>query len=109
MNLRGGSPPLNHRNELPMSLNNLRQRIDALDDEIVERLGARLNLVREVAVLKQQSATPVMQPGRVDEVKARCRARGAPLELRGEFVDALYDLIIGEACRIEYEVMSGTE
>jgi chorismate mutase len=92
-----------------MSLNDLRQRIDALDDEIVERLGARLNLVREVAVTKQASATPVMQPGRVDEVKARCRTRGATLALRGEFVDALYDLIIGEACRIEYEAMSAAE
>ena len=92
-----------------MTLHTLRQRIDALDDEIVERLGARLNLVREVAATKQASATPVMQPGRVEEVKARCRRHGAMLALRGEFVDALYDLIIGEACRIEYEAMSGTD
>lgn len=92
-----------------MSLDNLRQRIDVLDDEIVERLGARLNLVREVARTKQENATPVMQPGRVEEVKARCRARGATLALRGEFVDVLYDLIIGEACRIEYEAISGTD
>lgn len=92
-----------------MSLNHVRQRIDALDDEIIDRLGARLSLVRQVATLKQQSATPVMQPGRVDEVKARCRARGATLALRGEFVDKLYDLIIGEACRIEYEAMSNTD
>lgn len=90
-------------------LNTLRQRIDVLDDEIVERLGARLKLVREVAVTKQASATSVMQPGRVEEVKVRCRTHGARLALRGEFVDALYDLIIGEACRIEYEAMSGTD
>ncbi|WP_323119079.1 chorismate mutase [Burkholderia alba] len=92
-----------------MSLNHVRQRIDALDDEIIDRLGARLSLVRQVATLKQQSATPVMQPGRVDEVKARCRARGAALALHGEFVDKLYDLIIGEACRIEYEAIRNSD
>ena len=88
-----------------MSLSDLRQRIDVLDDEIVERIGERLRLVLVVADMKREGAIPVMQPGRVESVKARCRERGMRLGLRGEFVDQLYDLIIGEACRLEYDAM----
>lgn len=89
-----------------MALDNLRQRIDAIDDQLIDLLGARLNIVREVATYKKQNATPVMQPGRVEEVKARCRARAENFDVRGEFINTLYDLIIGEACRIEDEAMA---
>lgn len=89
-----------------MALDNLRQRIDTIDDQLIDILGARLNIVREVATFKKQNATPVMQPGRVEEVKARCRARAEKFELRGEFINALYDLIIAEACQIEDEAMA---
>lgn len=83
-------------------LSDIRQRIDRLDDEIIERIGARFRLVLEVAERKKTGAIPVMQPGRVEAVKARCRQRGEPLGLNGTFIDQLYDLIIAEACRMEY-------
>ena len=84
------------------NLADIRQRIDRLDDEIIDRLGARFRLVHEVTERKKTGAIPVMQPGRVEAVKTRCRQRGEPLGLSATFVDQLYDLIIAEACRMEY-------
>jgi 4-amino-4-deoxychorismate mutase len=84
-----------------MTLGGFREQIDQIDDDIVDLLGRRLELVRQVARAKKATAIPVMQPERVLEVKRRCKERGAALNLRGEFVERLYQFIIDEACRVE--------
>jgi 4-amino-4-deoxychorismate mutase len=89
-----------------MTLGSFRDEIDHIDDRIVDLLGRRLEIVRQVAEAKKVSATPVMQPERVVEVKRRCRMRGLAQNVRGEFIEQLYQLIIDEACRIEDEFVS---
>ncbi|WP_437804067.1 chorismate mutase [Sorangium sp. So ce693] len=90
-----------------MTLDGFRDQIDRIDDELVDLLGRRLNIVREVALAKKVSATPVMQPARVIEVKRRCRERGSHHQLRGEFIETIYQAIIDEACRIEDDLLRG--
>jgi chorismate mutase len=90
-----------------MSLGGFREQIDQIDDTIVDLLARRLDIVRLVARAKEASATPVMQPERVTEVKRRCRERAQRRNVRGDFVDVLYQLIIDEACRIEAALLTG--
>ncbi len=47
----------------------------------------------------------MMQPDRVDAVRARYLARGAEVELPADFTAALFELLIGATCRMEDELM----
>lgn len=93
--------------DAPATLPEFRAAIDRIDDQLVDLLGERLNLIRQVAHAKQASATPVMQPNRVVEVVQRCKARGERWRIRGELIEQLYHLIIEEACHIEYDHLGG--
>ncbi len=92
-----------------MSANGLepfRRRLDVIDDEIARLLGRRFEICREVALYKSAHGIPMMQPGRVDEVRARYLARGAEADLPEQFSGDLFDLLIAATCKEEDELMA---
>jgi chorismate mutase len=82
-----------------------RRRLDVIDDEIARLLGERFEICREVALYKSAHGIPMMQPNRVDEVRARYLARGAEVELPPDFTSDLFDLLIAATCKAEDELM----
>jgi chorismate mutase len=82
-----------------------RRRLDVIDDEIARLLGERFGICREVARYKSEHEIPMMQPGRVEEVRARYLARGAEADLPAGFSGDLFDLLIAATCRAEDELM----
>ncbi len=91
-----------------MSTNGLepfRRRLDTIDDEVARLLGERFEICREVALYKSAHGIPMMQPNRVEEVRARYLARGAEVDLPAEFSGDLFDLLIAATCKAEDELM----
>jgi chorismate mutase len=86
-----------------------RRRLDTIDDEIARLLGERFDICREVALYKSANRIPMMQPDRVDEVRARYLARGAEAGLPAEFSGDLFDLLIAATCKEEDELMAARE
>lgn len=82
-----------------------RDRLDVIDDEVARLLGERFQICREVAVYKSEHEIPMMQPGRVEEVRSRYLARGAEVDLPPEFSADLFDLLIASTCKVEDELM----
>ncbi|NRP75781.1 hypothetical protein ILFOPFJJ_06704 [Ensifer psoraleae] len=82
-----------------------RNRINNLDNQLVEILSKRLSICTEVARYKRERGIAMMQPDRVAEVIARCSEFGAKRGLRREFTESLYGLIIGEACELEAAII----
>jgi chorismate mutase len=82
-------------------LDQFRQEIDALDLQIIEALGKRFEVCRQVAQFKKKENIPMMQPERVKEVKQRRQELGAKYSIDPDFMLNLYSLIIQESCRIE--------
>ena len=82
-----------------------RDRLDLIDDEIARLLGERFRICREVAVYKSEHEIPMMQPGRVEQVRARYLERGAAVDLPTEFTADLFDLLIAATCKAEDELM----
>ena len=82
-----------------------RRRLDAIDDELARLFGERLQICREVAAYKSEHGIPMMQPERVDVVRARYLERGAEHDLPREFSADLFELLIGTTCRLEDELM----
>ncbi|HEX7293045.1 MAG TPA: chorismate mutase [Solirubrobacterales bacterium] len=90
-------------------LEGFRRRLDPLDDEIARLLGERFEICREVAHYKSAEGIPMMQPDRVAEVRERYLARGAEAGLPVEFTAELFELLIGATCKLEDELMEGSE
>jgi 4-amino-4-deoxychorismate mutase len=86
-----------------------RRRLDTIDDEIARLLGERFDICREVALYKSAHDIPMMQPDRVEEVRARYLARGAEVDLPAEFSSDLFDLLIAATCKEEDELMAARE
>ena len=86
-----------------------RDRLNGIDEQLISLLGERFEICREVADVKKEQGIPMMQSGRVDEVKARCKKLGEQQRVAPEFIEDLYTLIIGEACRLEDEIIDATD
>ncbi len=82
-----------------------RARLDVIDSELVRLLGERFQICREVAVHKSRHEIPMMQPGRVEIVRARYLEGAAAVDLPQEFTGDFFDLMIAATCRAEDELM----
>lgn len=83
-----------------------RRRLDTIDDEIARLLGERFEICREVALYKSEHEIPMMQPDRVEEVRARYLERGAEHGIPAEFSGDLFELLIAATCKEEDELMA---
>lgn len=82
-----------------------RRRLDRLDDGIARLLGERFEICREIARYKLEHGIAMMQPARVEQVRARYLERGDEAGLPEEFTAALFELLIGATCKAEDELM----
>ena len=91
------------------NLENFRQQIDLLDAQLIELLGRRFEVVRNVAHFKKEQGIPMMQAARIDAVKERTARLAAQYSVGPEFISALYDLIIEESCRVEDQIIENQD
>jgi chorismate mutase len=82
-----------------------RRRLDEIDEAIARLLGERFQVCREVAFHKREHGIPMMQPERVQEVRARYLARGAECDLPLDFTAQLFKLLIAATCKLEDEII----
>lgn len=76
-------------------LTTARQKIDAIDERIVELLNERATVVEEIGRFKKAKGLPVTAPGREQEVVRRVAALShGPLPV--ESVKRIYERIITE-------------
>ncbi|MBV9515255.1 MAG: chorismate mutase family protein [Mycobacteriaceae bacterium] len=83
------------------ALETLRADLDRIDAEFLAALGARVAVCRSIAYYKREHAVPMMQPHRINVVQQRAARFAEANGLDPSFMKQLYDLIIGETCRIE--------
>ncbi len=66
-----------------MDLNELREKIDAVDRQLIALLEQRLDVAAQIAAYKKAHGLAVLDPGReaakVEAVKAQCRPETAEL------------------------------
>jgi chorismate mutase len=83
----------------------LRDELDGVDVALLQTLRHRLDCCRRIGLLKKAHAIPMMQPQRIGVVQARAADFAQAHGMNGEFLRALYELIIAETCRLEDEVI----
>jgi chorismate mutase len=81
-------------------LEDLRKRIDLLDESLVRLLNARAACALEIGRLKRDMGVPIYQPGREAEVLAHVRTlNSGPLDQHA--IKRLFERIIDEARHLE--------
>lgn len=78
-----------------------RKKIDSLDSRILETIGLREKLVKEIGLYKAQNHIPPLQAARFQEVLAKSIAAGKQQQLSEAFVTELMNAIHKESLRIE--------
>ena len=82
-------------------LNSLRKKIDEIDAAIVDLLAQRMAVCKDVAAVKAQTATAVMQPQRVREVLSMRRQWAIDKQVDPDFTEQLFRILLAETHRIE--------
>lgn len=86
-----------------LTIDDLRRRIDGIDEELVRLLNVRVACAVEVGRLKHEAGLPIYQPEREAQVFARVRQSAAGLggPLTAEAVVRIFERIVDEARRAE--------
>lgn len=82
-------------------LGRLRSRIDQLDAALIAIVAERLAVCREVAAVKQDADTPVIQPTRVRDVVTSRRQEAIKAGVDADFAEQLFRVLLTETHRIE--------
>jgi len=80
-----------------------REKIDRIDDAIVDLLVERERVIRKVAALKAEKNIPPVLPERVDEVRERNKARAISHGMDGHYVEEIFRKTIDLSCDIEHQ------
>lgn len=89
------------------ALESLRMQLDQIDDELLDAIHRRLDCCVRIGHIKRDSGIAMMQPGRIQFVRARLARYAARSGLSEPFVQDVYSLLIEEACRLENVVING--
>ena len=80
-------------------MSELREDVDELDSQVLELIGKRMDIVREMGHLKSEQKVSTLQPHRWQEILDDRVKRGANLELSEDFVLQVMQTIHEEAIR----------
>ena len=87
---------------LPMSLDELRVELDAVDNEMMALLSRRADLIVQVAELKKKEGIPVYIPERETAIMQRLQSKNAG-PLPGAAIERIFRTIIEEMRKFEDE------
>ena len=94
---------------MTMTLDELREDIDRVDEVLVRLLNERARRVCEIGLLKKAQGVEVYQPDREKEVLKHVREVACEGPLGPDAIGRLFERIIDEARRLERRVMNEDE
>ncbi len=87
-------------------LSRMRQDIDNVDDQLLQQLGRRMEIIRQMGEYKQEHNMTILQMERWKKVLDERIDKGLGLGIKKEFLFKLLQLIHQESIRIQSEINS---
>lgn len=87
-------------------LEEMRKAIDELDDDILQRLAARMQIAEKIGEYKRDNQVTILQVQRWDEIIGKRLFQGKAMGLSEEFVRKLLELVHQESIRRQTGVMN---
>ena len=91
------------------TLSILREQIDQLDDEIMQKFSARMKISEKIGQYKKENNVTILQVSRWEEIIQTRIALGKAMGLSAEFTTELLKLIHQESIQIQTKVMNKVE
>ena len=88
------------------ALDQLRQRIDGLDDEIIQLLGQRMKVAEQIAEYKKPHDITILQTARWNWILSRMQLEGGKLGLSEEFIKQFLDAVHMESIAHQTQVFN---
>lgn len=85
-------------------LEDLRKRIDEIDDQLVDLVSQRIDLAGDILEKKEKAGKKIRDPGREQRVLEKVREKAKGEDLDPEFVESLTRLIISETAGRQEEM-----
>ena len=82
------------------TLEEVRQEIDLLDDQIVELIGARNGYIKQAAKFKN-TVEEVKAPERINEIMSKVRHKALTLGMSPNLLEEIYTIMIDEMVESE--------
>lgn len=80
-------------------LEDWRNRIDLLDEILIETISKRMDISRQIGRYKAEHGIDILQPERYRRMMISRHAEADRLGLQSDFIDRLFDLIHEESRR----------
>ncbi|CAM4047411.1 3-deoxy-D-arabinoheptulosonate-7-phosphate synthase [Pedobacter westerhofensis] len=87
-------------------LGELRQKIDKIDDILIQKLGERMAIVEQIGNYKKDNKVTILQVNRWDEILKKGTAFAKALKLDLGFTEKFLELVHGESIRKQTEIMN---
>ena len=94
-----------------LTIEELRGRLDIIDDQLVRLLNVRVACAVEIGRLKHEQGVAIYQPDREKQVLGRVRASAVALAgpLNADAVVRIFERVMDEARRAERRAAEGVE
>jgi len=92
-------------NQTTENLAELRNQIDAIDEQLLEVLAKRMRVSREIGVYKKEHNMPILQSPRYSEILDKRSSMGKSLDLQVDFVRKILREIHEESVRQQMIIM----
>jgi chorismate mutase len=90
------------------ALDQLRQQINQLDEEVLQLLGRRMQVAEQIAHYKKENNITILQAGRWQEIMQRTLARADELKLGREFISQYLDALHMESISHQQKILDRT-
>jgi chorismate mutase len=89
------------------NIDQLRAKIDIIDENLLYALGSRMKISRQIGEYKKNSNIAILQTSRWDKVLAKVIEKGKEYNLSEDFIKAVFNAIHEASVEVQNEVISG--
>jgi chorismate mutase len=89
-----------------LAINYLREEVDVLDHQILYLLSKRMNVIKEIAIIKKKIGFPVIDLKREQQMKTKWRDNAHVLKIEHRPTEIILDEILKMSKKTQYKYIN---
>jgi len=88
-----------------MELEEIRKKIDDIDNQIISLLARRISFAKDIVEYKQKHNKDIFDSGRIDEILKERQQAAKELGLEPELIKSLFEEIIDDSMKLQKKMI----
>jgi len=88
-----------------MELEEIRKKIDDIDNQIISLLARRISFAKDIVEYKQKHNKDIFDSGRIDEILKERQQAAKELGLEPELIKSLFERIIDDSMKLQKKMI----